>query len=466
MVEDHTVSCRQLAAKRVRVTLLLLVASYLVILLGLVPVRPLWLDEVLQLTGTALNDWSKFIQHIVTTPGGVPLGYLSQHLLISTVGLNIWSARLVSVLAGTLGMMLFAVLAGKTGTSSASVIVSACLWMMCPLLLRYSLEARPYMQGLALAVAAVLCQLKLSSTGSAKWALALTACLGAAVYSQPFAIFAPIGYALFSLPLKPKKYQVLTCMAMGATVLLFLPWYLLTRHHWSAAIAQTQIGFVWKWSLASTLIKEFVGDGYAASVPALLLAGHCAWRTLRSPGIGSRAPIIGAILVGIALALTGDALFDYFFAIRQFLYVLPFLLLLVADEIVYLWSRGSFRRVLVICLVTLFAAASVTRDYRYLTDRHEDWNRFATKIAESLDGGCLLTPDKNDAELYSIFVPHIPARLCDSANMARRVIVARHAYTDPEAAQSAESGLLRSGFTLVSAQKVGFGEIDEFELTR
>lgn len=447
-------------------TLLLLVAGYLAILLGLIPVKPLWLDEVLQLTGTAVSDWGKFFQHVVATPGGAPLGYLSQHWLISAAGLNIWSARLVSVLAGTLGMMLFAVLARRTGLSPASVIVAVCLWMVCPLLLRYSLEARPYMQGLALAIAAVLCQQKLESTCSIKWALAEIACLGAAVYSQPLAIYAPVGYAVFSLPFKPRKYQVLTCATMVAAVFVFLPWYFLTRHHWSAAISQTQGGFELRGSLAFILIKECLGGGYAASVPALVLAGRRVWRTWRSPATGAQAPIIGAILLGVVLALTSDALFNYFYANRQFLYVLPFLLLLVADEIVYLWSRGGFRRVLMIALVLLFAAASVDKDYRYLSDSHEDWDGFAAKIAESLDGGCLLTPDKNDVELYSIFAPNISARVCNSAAMARRVILARHAYTDPQAGRSAESGLLRSGYTRVSTQKLGFGEIDEFELTR
>ncbi|HWF10563.1 MAG TPA: glycosyltransferase family 39 protein [Bryobacteraceae bacterium] len=470
MAEDEPLTDNRLlpepSSRSATLTLLLLVAGYLAILLGLIPVKPLWLDEVLQLTGTVLSDWGKFIQHVVATPGGAPLGYLSQHWLVSAVGLNIWSARLVSVLAGTLGMMLFAVLAGKTGLSPASVIVAVCLWMICPSLLRYSLEARPYMQALALAIAAVLCQQRLESTGDLKWALAVIACLGAAVYSQPFAIFAPVGYALFSLPFKPRKYQSLTCAAMAAAVFLFLPWYFLTRHHWSAAISQTKGGFELKWSLAFILIKECLGDGYAASVPVLVLAGRRAWRTWRSPAAGSQAPIIGAILSGVVLALTSDALFNYFYANRQLLYVLPFVLLIAADEIVYLWSRGGVRRALMIALVSLFAAASVDKDYRYFSDTHEDWSGFTAKIAESLDGGCLLAPDKNDIELYAIFNPHIPASVCDSAALARRVIVARHAYTDPQAGQSAESGLLRAGYTRVATQKLGFGEIDEFELTR
>lgn len=437
------------------------VVIYLAGLFGLIGARPLWFDEAIQLTGTLASDWHSLIRDVTQTPGGMPLGYLSQYWIISAAGFSVWTARLASALAGALALALFIILARRFGMTSGTVVVAVCLWMVCPLLLRYSLEGRPYMQGLFFALAAVLCQLQLCRANSVRWALGLAVCLAAAAYSQPFAIFAPLGFSLCNARHERTKCRVLTCTAYATAGLLLIPWLLAAMPHWREAIAQTRTGFEWRFSLALALIRECVGDGYVAAVPALLLAAHNVWRARRSPSIDSRLAMVGAILSSVVLALIADAKFDYFFAIRQLIYGVPFLLLLMADEISALWAQRN-ARLPVAGLIILFLSASITKDYTYLTDKREDWNKLSTQMSKALGGGCILLPEGDSGKIYFLFRPEIAAHLCNSTVTARRVIMARHTYTDPRAARLAESELLARGLGRVSVETVGFAEVAVF----
>jgi hypothetical protein len=160
------------------------------------------------------------------------------------------------------------------------------------------------------------------------------------------------------------------------------------------------------------------------------------------------------------LALLADAQFNYFFAIRQIMYMVPFLLLIMADGITTLWERPRYRGPTAI-LVIVFIVASITKDYHHLTDRNEDWNRLSGALIHVVEHGCILLPSGDDATKYSIFRPDITQHLCD-ANLSDRVIMPVHSYTDPRAGRLAEETLVAKGIVRLSTEKVGFAKIEVF----
>ncbi len=427
-------------------------------LLVLVNLRPLWLDEVIQLSGTCGTTSRGVLRHVIDNAGGAPFAYLAQHWWMSVAGCGVLAARFPSALAGAASLAAFVLLGKKLGVRGMPL--AAALWIACPLLLRYSLEARPYMQATLLALLAVLAQIKLRDTGRVAWAAVLAACLAAGVYSQPFAPFAPLGFALWSAwRQRDPKYSILTCAAWVAAGLSFVPWILAAQTHWTQAIARSRAGFDWKPSLALVIVKEFAGDGYLASVPLFLLALYSLGVALRKARGDARMGLLAAAFSGVALALLADAWFNYFFAIRQVMFGAPFLLLLAADGAAALWER---RRVPALLLVLVFAGASVDKNYRYLGDRNENWDRLSAALAGAADSGCILFPAGDSAALYEVFRPGIGRRLCGSA-LAARVIVPIHSYTAPESARAAAQALSTRGFTQSSAERLGFARLDIFE---
>jgi 4-amino-4-deoxy-L-arabinose transferase-like glycosyltransferase len=450
-----------LSVRHLRLAGALLIVVYALALLLLVDVKPLWLDEVIQLTGTSGSDWHHLVQHVITNAGGAPLGYIGQHWLISIAGCSSRTARLLSVIAGVGSMALLLFLGKMLELRRSTVALAASLWIVCPLMFRYSLEGRPYMQAMLFALMAVLAQVELGKTRRAVWALALAACLAAAVYSQPYAVFGPLGFAACNIwQTRDSKHATLTFGAYAAAGLSFLPWLLTAHAHWVDAIAHSHGNFQWTSSLVFVLFRECMGDGYFAAVPAVLLALYSTWQIARRPVGDPRMQLVAAVLASIVFALLADARFNYFFAIRQVMYMAPFLLLLMADGITTLWERTRYRGPAAI-LAIVFIAASIGKDYHYLTDHNEDWDRLSGALIHVVGDGCILLPSGDDAANYSLFRPEITQHLCD-ATLSARVIIPVHSYTDPRAGQLAEETLAARGMMPLSTQNVGFAKIEVF----
>ena len=391
--------------------------------------------------------------------GGAPLGYFGQQWLISIAGSGVRTARLPSVFAGVGSLAVLLLICKKLALRRRTVALAASLWIVCPLALRYSLEGRPYMQAMLFAMLAVLAQIELRETRRTVWAFALAGCLAAAVYSQPFAVFAPLGFTLCSTwQSRDPKYAKLTYAAYAVAGLSFLPWLLAAHAHWVDAIARNRGTFELTPSLLLVLLRESVGDGYFAAVPAILLATYGAREFAQQPRRDSRVPFVTAILSSVVFVLLADARFNYFFAIRQVIYMLPFLLLTVAEGATSLWDR---HRGAAAILVIVFIAASVTKDYRHITDRNEDWDRLSGVLIQSVEGGCILLPDGDDAARYAVLRPDIAHHLCD-ANLSARVIMPVHSYTDPRASGLAVKALSARGMTQLSTEEVGFAKVEVF----
>ena len=320
------------------------------------------------------------------------------------------------------------------------------------------------MQAMLFAMLAVLAQLRLRETCRVIWAILLAGCLIATVYSQPYAVFGLLGFAVCDTWQRHDlKYLTLTCGAYTLAGMAFLPWLLTAQASWVGSISQTHGGFQWNLPLAAVLFRECVGDGYFAAVPTALLGAYGARLCMRHARHDPRMPLVAAVISSIVFALLADARFNYFFAIRQVFYMVPFLLVLVAEGAVALWERRH--RSLTIVLVMAFAVASVTKDYRHLADHNEDWDRLSGALIKGVDGGCILLPGGENrmiAAIYGSFRPEISGRLCTS-RLAAHVIMPVHSYTDPAAALLAVGELSARGMVRVSAERIGFARVETFE---
>ena len=441
---------------------LVCVGAYLVLLLLLISTKPLWLDELIQLQATSGTSFRQLLQHVIQNAGGAPLGYVVQHWFLSVLGTNSASARLPSVLAGAGSLGIFLLMHRRLALRGC--ILATGLWIICPMTFRYSLEGRPYMQAMLLAMLAVLAQVRLRETCKASWAILLAACLIATVYSQPYAVFGILGFAACDTwQHRDLKYLTLTCGAYALAGVAFLPWLLTAQAGWVGSISHTHGGFQWNLPLAAVLFRECVGDGYFAAVPTALLGVYGAHVCIRRTRHDPRTPLVAAIVSSIVFALLADARFNYFFAIRQVFYMVPFLLLLVAEGAATLWERRH--RSLTIVLVMAFAVASVTKNYHHLADHNEDWDRLSGALIKGVDGGCILLPGGESeviAAIYGSFRPEISGRLCTSW-LAARVIMPVHSYTDPAGALLTADELSARGMVRVSAERIGFARVETFE---
>ena len=436
--------------------------AYFLLLLSLIDIKPLWLDEVIQLQGTCETTFDTLTQHLFANAGSAPLGYLAQHWLLSVAGCGTRAARFLSVIAGVCSLALLGLIGTQLGLNRRVVFLSVFLWGVSPLAIRYSLEGRPYMQGLFFALAAVLIQLRLERTNDIRWAIVLAASLSAAVFSQPFAVFAPAGFSLCSvLQSRSYRHAGLTGAAYGVAAMSFLPWLLAARSHWRDLAAQGQAGFSWSFSLLKVLIREAVGDGYPAAVPAILLALTAAVTIAATSLRDRRMRLAAAAVSGIVLALIGDAAFNYFFAIRQVLYTVPFLLLLAGAGAAILWRRGRYR-IPSILLVGVFVVAAAAKNYTYLANHAEDWNRLAARLSEEARGGCIVLPASERIWLYTFFRPEIARQICARDSSAARIVIPSHSYSDPRALRVAWDSALTKGMRQVSSKQVGFATITVF----
>jgi hypothetical protein len=333
--------------------------------------------------------------------------------------------------------------------SRAEIIVAVALWLICPLALRYSLEGRPYIQGMLFAILAVLAQLRLGEKVSPLRFIALALSLAAAIWSQPFALFAPLVFSAWQVARRrDMRLAGLTAGAYAAAALSFVPWYLHVQHYWSGSVLPNRGKFHLDAYLFTTLLRECVGDGYPAAIAAVLAAAYGAIRT--------RSGLAWVVLGTVALALAADARFHYFFATRQIIYMLPFLLILTAQGLVLLWERYA---PIAVALGILFAGASVTKDYRHLADHNEDWVRLTAVVKSALDGGCLLTPAYHEAPLYNMIDPAMSRYQC-GPDLPNRVVVPITTYSGRNLVDT----LRVNGFREVSSTDAGFATVKVFEL--
>jgi uncharacterized membrane protein len=131
----------------------------ILIAISLSSIRPLWVDEILQIIETRQASPTRMIVDIRHVPGAAPLGFLVQQAGLRMTGYSIVSARLTPALFGGASVYMVILLAREVGLSRPWL---GAVFAAFPLTLRYATESRVYSQALFFSVLATFLLVRLT----------------------------------------------------------------------------------------------------------------------------------------------------------------------------------------------------------------------------------------------------------------------------------------------------------------
>jgi 4-amino-4-deoxy-L-arabinose transferase-like glycosyltransferase len=376
---------------------------FLALALPLAAMRPLWLDEILQLMDTRQPTVGQLMARLpYDNPGGAPLGYLVQQAALRILGYSVWSARLPAVLFGSASIFLTSLVAVELGLRRGQR--SAILLALFPLMLRYGTEARMYSQALFFSVLATWIWLRLvrKHVRNPPWMpVAYWASLVVCAYTQPYAVSVGIAQVLWTVIYWNRRAAFVSGAALALAVGSFLPWYVHSKAIWAADLAGTP-GFSASPKMPLMIFREFSGAGYwGTALLAVLCAMAVAQRSLPAPTVTLLALLM---VTPVAGALCGDAYFGYFLANRQFLWALPAAAILAAA------ARGSRATH---AATALLAVVCVWQSTRFFRSPHEDWQIAADTLADRVrQGDCITVAPPEQAKIYQFFHPGLESAGC------------------------------------------------------
>ena len=344
----------------------LVVAGIGVRLLYFVPDTSLWGDEALlvtELQGRGLGD---LIRPLGRTQQAPVLFLLAEKLLLSRVGLEEHWLRLPAFLGSIAALVLFAWLAHRVLPQVAALLATA-LFAVCPMLIRYSAEVKPY--GVDAAVTSVLLCLTvpaIQSDWSRRWLVVLGVAGSAVIwlsYPAPF-VLAGIGIAAIADRVRAKRFdQALACVAVATVWLVSfgaMYWLMAAdvaanprlQAFWEPAFARLPPHSIWDVRASVALLMKMIENPMGLAGPGLgvLLIACGAWALAVRDW---RWTVMA--LVPIAAAFLASSQELYPFASRLLLFAMPLLTLLVAAGAAHISTRLGqpwLTAVMAACLLT------------------------------------------------------------------------------------------------------------------
>lgn len=398
-----------------------LMALYFVLLLFLAPRLSLWLDEILTLAGALSPD---LMENLRQQQGATPLAFLVPRWVIGLGGFSNLTARLPSIIASTAACPAVYWLARRSGIKRP--LLAVLVFALWPLQFRYAIEARPYAMAMCLG-------LWLTVTLLAEMRAVVYVLLTLAIaMTHPYALVISASHLVWSFAFD-KRRMPLILTALGISLACLLPWYLHFREDWRAMSAQQQLSFT-NWRAILVFLREFSGSGYIGA--AILFAGIALSLRKKQPFW-----LVG-VVVPMALIPMANIAFDYFFAIRQMIYILP------ACTILFMVGTESWGKPFLLCV---FLVASIYSDVRWFQRPREDWAAAADAAASE---PCIVFVG-DSARLYTFFRPELSRSVCGPD--PQRLVVAGSRYES-----QARAKLLTPGFTKQSEQSFNGPYIEVF----
>jgi uncharacterized membrane protein len=417
------------------------VALYALMLCLLAPLRPLWLDELLQLSDTYHHSLAETVERVAHNPGGVPLAYLAENVFVNGTAQPFYMAHAFSILCAVGGLASLIWLMRLLGAAGAWP-QAALLYAILPISLRYAVEARQYGPALALSVAATASLAWLDQRPDWTSAFLYAVVLALGMYTQPYVAFVAAAHLLWAWRRESFRY-VFVGAAIGAT--LFLPWYLYARGFWMQAVTEAAYQSSLTWKTPLMVMRELSGGGYLLTVALLALAlGGYLWTGMPH---SSKRLLALWIFVPLPLVMLANTLFHYFFAIRQLLFIVPPLCVLAGEGLLAL--RKGWRPLAVLALTVV----ACLYDVRWFSHSREDWRLPAAQARRMLVAGtCVLATPGSAADLYRLYEPSLPFCSADGSVKASVVLVSPYATKEQRAA-------LTNLATLGPAIEVGGSEV-------
>src|SRR5665213_3598074 len=265
---------------RSRRVLYIFLGLYAATLILLIPGKPLWMDEIIDLNGVRnVSDVSGVLAFVPGNAGGVPLGYLVDFWMIRAFGYSEFIVRLPSLLFTVLTCAGVYILARQTRFRMP--LMAVILYAVSPLNLRYALEARPYAQAACWSVFSTVVFLSLIRQPTFGKAAGYAGLVAADLFTQPYSIFVPVAHLIWLLFTSSVKEKPRAIMLAGTAVALaslsFLPWYFKAHAAWQGAVSGGARFLVTGKDLL-VMPHELMGTGYAGAalagiaIPMALLA--------------------------------------------------------------------------------------------------------------------------------------------------------------------------------------------------
>jgi 4-amino-4-deoxy-L-arabinose transferase-like glycosyltransferase len=427
--------------------------------------RPLQLDEVLQLIGTRVPHLALVFDWLRYSPGSVPVGYTLQWALVGIAGFSNFIARLPSIAA--LLLTGFAMLRIGTRIGIRRVELVALITALTPMLFRYSIEGRPYLPAFCLTAFATLLLLGFVDNPDrpALWRLGLySLLLTTAPLAQGTAASVTLAHAVFVLTdrsmRRDRSRQIVVLAAIAMSLLLPIAWSLRMRGAWAAAIVHDGYTFAFTFRTAAGFLKDLSGGGLILT--ALLLAGAIYGYSI--PAIPPYAKhLLGlTALTAICGAVASDALAGYFTSPRQAIYCLCGLIALAAVG----WERLRSNHPLpAIVVLGLFATVSLAKDISVVRSK-EDWKAASQMLTQAVAQGYCLDPASDltsSLPLYSFFDQSLEAHRCTASD--RKVGLYRASYT-PQADRDAAAAALESKGFVAAGTRASGGTTLEYYVKR
>jgi mannosyltransferase len=424
---------------------LLTAAIFLAIAIPVSAIRPLWLDEILQLMETRQPSPIRIIMDMRQIPGAAPLGYLLQQEFLTIAGYSMVLARLPSALFAAAAVFLVALLGTQFGLRRGWL--AGAIFGLFPLTLRYAAESRVYSQALFLSVLATYLYLRLAERPRRAVAALYWLALTAAVYTQPYSVCVGLAHLLCSVICHARRTSLLCGSAVALAMLAFLPWLWWVRDGWITTASHGAFHFSVSVKTPLMLFREVAGAGYWGSGLLLLLCAGA----LTGGRPRTRDRILPLVLIATVplSVLSADAGLGYFIAARQFIWLLPAVAILAAAAI------ESYPRI-GLALTIMLAIVCIRQSIVFFRSPGEDWQMAANVLADQVrSGNCLTVAPPEHAPFYEFFHPDLRTAPCS----ARSIVLAITPAATSTQRRIAITELISAGYQASNARMVGRSEI-------
>ncbi|MGD0498266.1 MAG: glycosyltransferase family 39 protein [Bryobacteraceae bacterium] len=443
--------------------LLLFLALYAIVLVFFLEAKPLTLDEIIDMIGVRNSSVRAVLDFAPRNAGGVPLGYLCDLAMIRLFGYSVFAVRLPSAVFSLIACV--GVYALARGGGLRRPLWAVICYAAFPLQVRYAMLARPYAQAACWSVLATIVFLKLvNSRPGIGLAVLYSILVAGGLYAQPYSIFAPVAHLVWLAstrsPRQGDRPLVLAGGAVAAASIAFLPWFFRAHAVWREAIGSGMF-FAMTYKSLLLIAHELPGAGYLGF--GLTLIGALLGLRL-SPLLSAGQKLFWGlyIVVPLSCVLAADAYFGYFLAIRQFIFILVPLAVLIAMAAETLMNAGRLRWGLLApgCLL----AAMLYQNVHSMARPGEGWQAAASALSRqaSAPGACNLFIPPDSLVLYAFFQSQLPQTVCDSYRLsASDTIAVAIRSNGMEASYSeAKQRLNRAGFSKAANLSVGEPRIE------
>jgi uncharacterized membrane protein len=420
---------------RSRRALYVFLGLYAATLILLIPAKPLWMDEIIDLNGVRNADLRGVLAFVPGNAGGVPLGYLVDFWMIKLFGYSVFVVRLPSVLFTVLTCLAVYILAWQAKLRAP--LLAAVLYAVSPLTMRYALEARPYAQAACWSAFSTVVFLSLVRKPTPGKAARYAALVALGLFTQPYSIFVPVAHLIWLVLVKRNlRAAGLAGTAVAAASLAFLPWYLNAHAIWQGALSSGVRYFVTAKDLL-VIPHELMGTGYAgAALTAIAILVALAWSPWNKD---EKLFWILCLASPLILVPGADSYFGYFLAARQMIFALVSIGILLAACV----DIRGWGWVLPLALL----GTMIYEDVRWTRRPGEGWEAAASQLRTA---DCSIFVPSGARNMYIFFEPQL--RVCDENALTTAGTVALALSPDQYASVYGEARqkLVQAGFRKVA----------------